>query len=149
MSSDLWSFATSRYARPGVEALCLQLQQQGQDVCLLLCALWLEQHLVAADEDRLRQLKSISKPWQDEVIGPLRKLRQTWRAAAEHDPARMRWREQIKAMELEAERELLRCLEQQAATWASAQPAQVCAWIELLGNDRDTLQKLRAAVTAG
>ncbi|MCK1787400.1 TIGR02444 family protein, partial [Pseudomonas sp. TNT11] len=37
MCADLWSFALSTYARPGVEAACLRLQEQGADVCLLLC----------------------------------------------------------------------------------------------------------------
>ena len=47
MCADLWSFALSTYARPGVEAACLRVQEQGADVCLLLCGAWLEQRGVA------------------------------------------------------------------------------------------------------
>ncbi len=145
MPSDLWSFATSCYARAEVEALCLHLQQQGQDVCLLLCALWLEHRMIAADNDRLQQLHAISQPWQGEVVQPLRMLRQAWCTAAANDMALARWREQIKFMEQEAERELLLRLEQLTSTWLPAATASACTWLELLSNDRDTLQKLRVA----
>lgn len=42
MHTDLWNFALHLYARPGVEAACLALQDEGADVCLLLCGAWLE-----------------------------------------------------------------------------------------------------------
>jgi len=50
MPTDLWRFAETLYQRPGVEAACLQLQAQGADVCVLLCAAWLERRQVACTE---------------------------------------------------------------------------------------------------
>lgn len=147
MPSDLWSFASVCYARPGVEGICLHLQQQGQDVCLLLCALWLEQRNVSADHMRLQQLRDASQPWQHSVVKPLRELRQAWRAAATHDPALAQLRERIKTAELEAEREQLRRLEQVTATWPAAISAPAVLWLELLGVDRDALQQLRVAAS--
>ena len=47
MPSDLWDFAQRLYGRPGVEHACLQLQEAGADVCLLLCGAWLQQRGVA------------------------------------------------------------------------------------------------------
>lgn len=41
---NLWQFAIHTYARPGMEALCLELQdRQGVDVALLLWCLWQDQ----------------------------------------------------------------------------------------------------------
>ena len=80
MPTDLWNFALACYARPGVEALCLRLQAGGADVCLLLCALWLERRRVACDGQRLDQLRAIAEPWQRQVVQPLRELRGFGRA---------------------------------------------------------------------
>ncbi|MBC9252772.1 TIGR02444 family protein [Pseudomonas alcaligenes] len=151
MPSDLWSFASCCYARPGVEAACLQLQAQGADVCLLLCGLWLEQRGVDCSDERRQQLVAISEPWQRQVICPLRELRQGWRAAAQLDAVQLRLREQIKAMELEAERELLARLERLAGDWPTRADQQ-SAWLEALSGVaattcRDALQLLRAAAT--
>ncbi|WP_068825090.1 TIGR02444 family protein [Pseudomonas sp. BMS12] len=145
MPSDLWSFANACYARPGVEAICLRLQEQGVDVCLLLCALWLERRGAAASEPRLQQLQAISLPWQRDVVRPLRELRQSWRTAAADDPQLTSLRERIKVTELEAEQELLRRLERLTENWAAPARAQECAWLELLSEDRDALHRLRAA----
>jgi uncharacterized protein (TIGR02444 family) len=149
MPSDLWSFASCCYARPGVEAACLQLQAAGADVCLLLCGLWLEQRGVPCADERLVALKALSEPWQRQVVRPLRELRQSWREPAQLDAAQLRLREQVKALELEAERELLHRLEQLAGSW-SRQAGESVAWLEPLATaageaHRDALQLLRAA----
>ncbi|CDM38827.1 hypothetical protein PPSAL_0210 [Ectopseudomonas oleovorans] len=39
---DLWNFALELYARAGVEQACLELQDTGSDVCLLLTGAWLQ-----------------------------------------------------------------------------------------------------------
>lgn len=149
MPSDLWSFASYCYARPGVEAACLRLQAAGADVCLLLCGLWLEQRGVACDDERLAALKALSEPWQRQVVQPLRELRQSWREPAQLDAAQLRLREQVKALELEAERELLQRLERLAGNWSQLTGASV-AWLEPLATaageqHRDALLVLRAA----
>ncbi|MBO4970761.1 MAG: TIGR02444 family protein, partial [Pseudomonas sp.] len=58
MQTDLWNYCLNLYARPGVEQACLHLQDQGLDVCVLLCAAWLEARGVACDEVRLGQLNA-------------------------------------------------------------------------------------------
>ena len=146
MPSDLWSFASACYARPGVESTCLQLQEQGLDVCLLLCALWLECRGVAVAEARLEQLQGISQSWQRDVVTPLRELRRSWRTAAAGDPLLARLRQQIKGLELDAERELLARLETATLTWPAA-AAQRPHWLEELSQDRNALHQLRAAAS--
>ena len=153
MSSDLWSFSLATYARPGVEPACLQLQTAGANVCLLLCGLWLEQRGAACDEQRVEQLKKLVGPWDREVVQPLRALRTQWKTLAEDDPVLKGLREQMKALELEAERHLLMRLEGLADTWPSGMRADQQRWLERLAAedaanlDHDALQQLRVAAT--
>ncbi|WP_207238486.1 TIGR02444 family protein, partial [Pseudomonas sp. GW458-11-11-14-TSB1] len=117
MSSDLWSFSLSTYAQPGVEPACLQLQSAGINVCLLLCGLWLGERGVAFNEYRLQQLRSVAEPWDADVVRPLRALRVNWKVVAADDGELNALREQVKALELEAERHLLVRLERSALSW--------------------------------
>ncbi|PTT30878.1 TIGR02444 family protein [Pseudomonas sp. HMWF021] len=152
MSSDLWSFSLATYARPGVEHACLQLQTAGANVCLLLCGSWLEQRHVTCNEQRVQQLKELVGPWDVEVVQPLRALRIQWKTLAEEDPVLKGLREQMKALELEAERHLLWQLEQVAQGWPSQAASVPGEWLESLAGstaspNRDALQVLRVAAT--
>ena len=153
MTSDLWTFALRLYAQPGVEAACLHLQDRGADVCLLLTACWLGRRGVSFEEPRLRALADRCGPWQERVVKPLRALRQGWREAAREDPALDGLREQIKALEVEAERKLLARLESAADGWGANHGEQLAAWLQ--GSfpvreevDRDALECLRGAALA-
>lgn len=151
MCADLWSFALSTYARPGVEAACLRLQEQGADVCLLLCGVWLEQRGVAAVPARVLALQQLARPWRTQVIEPLRQVRVQWRVMAQQDQPLAALRERIKALELEAERELLTRLEALVQTWPIGEGQQ--QWLEGLAAedaanlDHDALQQLRVMAT--
>ncbi|GLX89925.1 hypothetical protein TU86_13040 [Pseudomonas weihenstephanensis] len=151
MHTDLWNTCLHLYARPGVERACLNLQSQGLDVCLLLCAAWLEQRGVRCNDARLKQLSDCAEPWQREVVQPLRHLRTQWREASAHDEALDALRGQIKALELEAERTVLRRLESLTQSWPSDQSQGDCDWLlrmaSLAGQpDCGALQTLRAAI---
>ncbi|WP_095049364.1 TIGR02444 family protein [Pseudomonas sp. Irchel s3h9] len=151
MSSDLWSFSLATYARPGVEDACLRLQTAGANVCLLLCGLWLEQRGVICDEQRVSQLQTLTEPWDTEVVQPLRSLRMQWKVRAVDDAVLKGMREQIKSLELEAERALLSRLEGVAQEWA-LNDAGSKTWLEGLAGmaaspNRDALQVLRVAAT--
>ena len=151
MCADLWSFALSTYARPGVEAACLRLQEQGADVCLLLCGAWLEQRGVAAAPERVLALQQLARPWRTQVIEPLRQVRVQWRVMAQQDQPLAALRERIKALELEAERELLTRLDALAQAWSIGEGQQ--QWLEGLAAedaanlDHDALQQLRVMAT--
>lgn len=151
MSSDLWSFSLATYARPGVEDACLQLQTAGTNVCLLLCGLWLEQRAVTCDQQRIRLLQALTEPWDVEVVQPLRTLRMQWKTRAVDDAVLKGIREQIKSLELEAERALLSRLEGLAQEW-TRNDAGSKTWLEGLAGtaaspNRDALQVLRVAAT--
>lgn len=153
MCADLWSFALSNYARPGCEAACLRLQAQGADVCLLLCGAWLEQRAVTVTAERIQALRQVARPWQTDVIEPLRHLRTQWRAMAQQDVDLAGLRERVKALELDAERQLLARLETVAQTWPAGDAMGQQLWLEGLATedaanlDHDALQQLRVAVT--
>lgn len=143
---DLWTFALACYASPGVETACLELQNQGADVCLLLCGAWLQARGVACSQARLQALTALAAPWRGDVIEPLRGLRQAWRSQAEQDLALHSLREAMKALELQAERELLERLQKISQDWPSNGAAD--AWLEPLvpvAHNRAALEVLRSA----
>ena len=152
MSSDLWSFSLGTYARPGVEAACLTLQSAGVNVCLLLCGLWLGQRGVACNEQRLQQLRNVAEPWDADVVRPLRDVRMQWKINATEDAELNALREQVKALELEAERHLLLRLERSAQSWPQDEATDLSAWLEGVAAgaahlDRDALHQQRVAAT--
>ncbi len=150
MHPDLWRFAEDLYRRPGVETACLHLQAQGNDICLLLCGAWLGCRGVACNAERAEHLRAIAQPWQHEVVGALRHVRQQWRAAAHHDSALAALREQIKQLELAAERELLQRLASGCHDWPGDTAEDMQDWLHTLAPvttaaDCDALHLLHAA----
>ena len=152
MAPDLWSFSLELYAKPGVEPACLALQATGESICLLLCGLWLEQRGVACNEHRMKQLRQVAKPWDSEVVQPLRRLRNQWKTRALDDAPLKHLREQVKQLELEAERQLLERLEAAAKDWPGGQK-KTAQWLSGLAENagpanHDALLQLRVAVSS-
>lgn len=150
MHTDLWKFATHLYTRPGVEAACLTLQDQGCDVCLLLCAAWLNAGNAGYMPERVEQLQQLAEAWQRQVVLPLRELRREWRTAAQQDSALADLRERVKALELQAERTLLERLQHAALGWSDT--GVKGDWLTPLtpegARHHDALQVLRVAAMA-
>lgn len=153
MADRLWNFCTERYARRDVSALCLELQDRSDaDICLVLFCLWHGQHgssvcggqlagLIAGDIGR----------WHRQVVRSLRAARKAMKqppvgfrsAEVEHD------REQVKALELSAERKELRLLAEIAppsggdatakdpAVRRRVAAANLAAYLELLSKSED------------
>lgn len=155
MPADLWSFTLDFYARPGIEQACLRLQDQGADVCVLLFGVWLGARGVACHPARVEAISAIARPWQADVVMPLRALRTQWRSAAQGDTGLAMLREQVKKLELEAERTLLQRLQMLALGWPEDQATDTGLWLktlagEVAGLGRDALQRLcDAASDAG
>lgn len=152
MHTDLWNYALALYARPGVEAACLELQALGGDVCLLLCATWLQARAVAVLDERAQALHEVAEPWQREVVAPLRSLRQQWRAAASGDAQLAALREQVKGLELQAEKALLERLQERSRQWPTGCHEPADDWLARLAPDQalhhDALVQLRVAAAA-
>jgi len=135
-----------------VEAACLELQALGGDVCLLLCATWLQARGVAVLDARAQALKEVAEPWQREVVTPLRCLRQRWRAAAQGDAQLALLREQVKGLELQAEKALLERLQEHARQWPADSHEPTDDWLARLAPNQarqhHALVHLRAAGAA-
>ena len=71
------SFAEALYARPGVAAACLDLQdRRGCDVNILLFCCWLAASgRPTLTAERLRAILKVSDAWQNEIVRPLRTVR--------------------------------------------------------------------------
>jgi uncharacterized protein (TIGR02444 family) len=104
-TEEFWQFSLETYARPGVSAACIALQDaHGHDVNILLLALYagivLGRRLAAED---FRRLQAGSAGWRDQVTQPLRSVRRNARAWAA-DPAVAAFRATVQSVEIEAER---------------------------------------------
>ena len=107
---SLWSWAVRAYARPGVQELCLSLQDDdGQSVCLLLWAGWRG----PVDAETLEAAVDTAKTWHRTALDPVRAVRRTLKKPIPDmdDARRLALREEIKRVELSAERGLLDELE--------------------------------------
>lgn len=110
VDSNFWEWAVRAYARPGVEALLLALQDQhGQCVPLLLWAVWSD----AAAGPALDRAAALCRCWEAEVGAPLRCARRALKTPRHpvDDAAREQLRSEVKSAELNAERVLMKSLE--------------------------------------
>jgi uncharacterized protein (TIGR02444 family) len=144
----LWDFAQAAYARPGVEAACLALQDEhGQCVPLMLWRLWTVGEGRAVEDELLRSAAMTARAWDEAAVVPLRQVRRRLkpRFPPIPDASRLELREGLKAAELRAERILLetlesltpkpgqasesavRSLEMVARAWGVAAPAEALA----------------------
>ncbi|HSH48025.1 MAG TPA: TIGR02444 family protein [Halomonas sp.] len=155
----LWEFALALYARPGVEAACLRLQDSaGLDVCELLWLCWLARHGLAPADDVGQHLEPV-RAWQRDMTYPLRRQRRALKARVGSVPELARLRQAIKEAELLAEREALRQLQELArqglgvrplklgdAPWTSCMAKRAQGDARSVRHDLDTLAKqLRSA----
>lgn len=120
----LWTFACKLYSEPSVKNACLALQDQYDvNVPLLLTACWVSQHNIELKQDLAEHLCNRAAHWQSGCIDPLRQLRRDMKTAdtnsAGGDSGEGKelnlWghvREQVKSVELAAEKALLDTLEQ-------------------------------------
>jgi uncharacterized protein (TIGR02444 family) len=106
----LWDETLKAYGRPGVPEACLTLQDRdGQNTSLLLWAVWAE----AADPKILAEAADIARRWETLTLAPIRAVRRALKPAfpGVADAEREALREDVKAVELRAERVLMESLE--------------------------------------
>ena len=107
---SLWDWTLAAYALPGTPEACLALQDQhGQNTSLLLWAVWAE----AGDPELLGRAVEVTRRWDELALKPVRAVRRALKPAfpGVADKAREGLREDVKAVELHAERVLLETLE--------------------------------------
>jgi len=117
-ASPFWNFSLGYYRGAGVSEACLELQDNcGVDVNVVLFLLWMASQKRTLDAAQVKALGDKVRPWQVDVIGPIRALRRKLKTDApllDKGSAEL-FRAKIKAIELESER-----LQQEAMTALAA-----------------------------
>ncbi|MNT26727.1 hypothetical protein D3C72_1623200 [compost metagenome] len=108
--SDLWTWAVKAYDAPGVAEACLSLQDHNeQNVPLLLWAAWVAMTGRRPDEETIETACDAARAYDSVIVSPLRAVHRTLKAPipdVENDH-REALRQQVKALELDAERRLM------------------------------------------
>jgi len=106
----LWDWTLEAYGQAGVPETCLELQDAyGQNTSLLLWAVWAE----TADPALLARAADVAHRWEDLALTPIRAVRRALKPPfiGIEDVRREGLREDVKAVELRAERVLMESLE--------------------------------------
>lgn len=105
LDNAFWRFSVTVYAKPGVAEECLDLQQElGIDVNVLLYCAWTGGRGIVLDVDDLDGIEVAVRTWHEQVVRPLRGVRQTIKTLAEYEAAFVRdLRKSIAGSELRAE----------------------------------------------
>lgn len=111
-ANPFWTFSLGYYRGAGVSEACLDLQDNcGVDVNVVLFLVWQATQKRSFPADQVKLIAGKVRPWQADVIGPIRTLRRMLKDSApllDKGSAEL-FRTKIKAIELESER-----LQQQA-----------------------------------
>lgn len=107
---SIWDWALEAYAQPGVPEATLRLQDEyGQNTAFLLWAVYAE----ARDPELLARGAAAARAWDATALQPLRAVRRALKPSLDPFPDRARTalREEVKGLELAAERLLMETLE--------------------------------------
>lgn len=118
----LWDWCLAAYATPGVAEACLKLQDDhDHNVPLLLWSAWTAATGRRPGADDIEAACDTARAWSSSTIAPLRAIRRTLKGPIpDLEPAaRFAVRDQIKDVELAAERHLLVALEALASAPSS------------------------------
>lgn len=100
-----WSFSTGLYAKPGVEAALLALQDvDGLEVNLVLFCLFAGQRGQSLDGPSIAAIQGIGHIWGREVVEPLRAARRQLKPLASGNGTAAGLRDEVKRLELAAEK---------------------------------------------
>ncbi|RPI42477.1 MAG: TIGR02444 family protein [Betaproteobacteria bacterium] len=123
--SDFWRFSLAFYGRAGVPETCLRLQDaRAVDVNVMLYLLFLAGMGIRIQRPDLDRIESLVGDWRESVVRPLRGVRRTLKTiqAPFATAATEKLRNEVKRIELEAERLQQLVMEQWAAPTPPAAP---------------------------
>jgi uncharacterized protein (TIGR02444 family) len=135
---SLWDWALEAYARQDVAPAFLALQDDHrQNVCFLLWVMWAK-----PEGDALRAGIGMAREWETVVLTPLRGVRRRLPVSP--------LRDEVKAVELKAERSLLEALEGIAGERGGDALAALSSATAMWGAPPppEALQRLASAVSA-
>jgi uncharacterized protein (TIGR02444 family) len=131
-TNPFWTFSLGYYRGAGVSEACLELQDNcGVDVNVVLFLLWQAAQKRTLAGGDVKALADKVRPWQVEVIGPIRALRRKLKTDApllDKGSAEL-FRTKIKAIELESEKLQQEAMYAMAAglKWEPAPSAEAAA----------------------
>jgi len=100
-----WQFSVALYGVPEVERACLELQDRdGLEVNLALFCLFAAQHHIRFDLASVQAMQAIGFFWGRDVVAPLREARRSMKAPAAENETVGALREEVKRLELAAEK---------------------------------------------
>lgn len=100
-----WTFSTTFYATPKVEATCLELQDRdGLEVNLVLFCLFAAQQHVRFERTSVQAMQNIGRVWGNEIVAPLRAVRRSLKVHEVGNEQVRILRKEVKRVELEAEK---------------------------------------------
>ena len=113
MPKKFWNFSVKIYQYPEVEKACLELQDShGLSVVMLLYCIWVGVFLGEFEDNIYAKASTFSLSWNNRVVTPLREVRRWMKGSRdERMLSGAPLREQIKAVELDAEHFQMNILE--------------------------------------
>ena len=144
ITSAFWDWAVEVYMVDAVRTRLLAWQDDYDVVILeLLYVLWLARQGRTMGDSDMRALHLRIRPWVDQVVLPLRQVRQQWTADIVHSDYRSR----LLTLELEAERHLAALLQslpipgEEEATETCAVTTQIDLWCAVLNKPISAAEK--------
>jgi uncharacterized protein (TIGR02444 family) len=126
---SLWVFSCNLYSQPRIKAACLYLQDEHEvNVPLLLFCCWTGQYYQSLSPPQFAAIQESVEHWTAHCILPLRQLRRSMKTM-QASPQWETIREQVKSVELAAEKQLILTLEQQASAYQRAESLSVDRFI--------------------
>ena len=114
-ATPFWDWALSQYRAEAAQRLLLRLQEEAGLVILeALFVSWLASENYEWRSDDTAKLRDATQDWIDEVVMPLRAVRQRWKNEASKEASRRHLLE----LEVEAERHLAELM------WAASESAR-------------------------
>jgi uncharacterized protein (TIGR02444 family) len=104
--SSFWDYSLRGYASASVQKASLSLQESfGADVNVLFFIAWTANNNARLEEDAFEKVKSIVSKWHNDVVLPLRSIRQALKTDSKGADTELAsvFRERIKRIELESE----------------------------------------------
>jgi len=113
MPNKFWDFSVKIYQHPEVERACLELQDNhGLSVVMLFYCVWVGVFRGKFEDDIYAKAITFSLSWGNEVVIPLREVRRWMKNSQDEQvTSGALLREQIKAVELDAEHFQMNTLE--------------------------------------
>jgi len=126
---SLWTFSCNLYHKDQVQDACHFLQDhEGVDVPLLLFYCWMGTYHMTLSLDQRYRAQQSSLVWQQHCIKPLRHIRQTMKTIQAEADQQSTWqqvREEVKSLELSAEKQVIEVLESQVKDLISSDIGQL------------------------